>query len=393
MAALDTAALLAQYRPVVQYDSLESYYTDWAAVISDRPGNELKRGDGTVIAAAGPNPAGVPELNLAFLHPNTYANGEPVQPTDFIVEVGTDYVNQARLMHARPGYANKCHGHVVDQQGVTWLQYWFFMYYDDPGFLGAGTHEGDLEMIQLRLDASGQPDVVSYAQHRGGVTANWNQVEQQGSSPVVYSARGTHASMLRAGTLVSDRSLLPDHNDAKGPRVQLDLVALSQAQTPWAFWPGHWGGTKPDNQVLGGIGVEANSPAAPTKHQQWSDPAAFHASCDAADLPPVGSRHVDAKPAPAAPQIEVQPDPTAGVVHVKYQIPQGAGAPPATKLVLGVDSTNGERPPATTVIDLKGSSGRLTRPLVGDAGDVEVNATTHSADGAVSSTATATPAP
>jgi hypothetical protein len=390
MAELDTAALLAQYRPVVQYDSLESYYTDWAAVISDRPGNELKRADGTVIAAAGPNAAGVPELNLAFLHPDTYANGEAVQPTDFIVEVGTDYVNQAHLMHGRPGYANKCHGRVVEQPGVTWLQYWFFMYYDDPGFLGAGTHEGDIEMIQLRLDANGHPDLVTYAQHRSGVTANWDQVEQQGSSPVVFSARGTHASMLRAGDLISDRSLLPDHNDAKGPRVQLALVALSRDQTPWAFWPGHWGGTKPDSEVLGGIGVEANSPTAPNKHQAWSDPAGFNASCDAADLPPVGSMHVDPKPAPAPPEIKVEADPDQGVVHVNYQIPPAGDEPAATKLVLGVDSSNGQLPPVTTVIDLRGTSGQLTRPLVGDAGDVKVNATTHSADGAVSSTATAT---
>lgn len=54
MAAFDSAGALAAHRPVVQYDSLESYYTDWAAVISDRPGNILKRGDGTIIAAAGP---------------------------------------------------------------------------------------------------------------------------------------------------------------------------------------------------------------------------------------------------------------------------------------------------------------------------------------------------
>ena len=391
MAALDTAALLAQYRPVVQYDSLESYYTDSAAVISDRPGNELKRADGTVIAAAGPTAAGVPELNLAFLRPGTYANGEAVQPTDFIVEVGTDYVSQARLMHARPGYANKCHGRVTEQQGVTWLQYWFFMYYDDPGFLGAGTHEGDIEMIQLRLNASGDPDVVTYAQHRSGVTAAWNQVEQQGSAPVVYSARGTHASMLRAGDLISDRSLLPDHNDAKGPRLQLDLVVLSRDQTPWAFWPGHWGGTKPGNVVLGGIGVEANSPTAPSEHHAWSDPAGFHASCEAAHVPPVGSRYVNAKPAPAPPVLEVTPDPAERLVHVTYQIPPTGDGPAATKLVLGVDSTNGQRPPVTTAIELKGTSGQLTMPLVGDAGDVAVNATTHAADGAVSSTTTATP--
>ena len=132
MADLDAAVLLALHRPVLQYDSLESYYADWAAVITDRPGNVLKREDGSVIAAAGP-PAATPTLNISFLHPNTYPNGQPVQETDFVDETGSDYVSQARAMHARPGYANKAHGRLVTQNGTVWLQYWLFYYYDDPG--------------------------------------------------------------------------------------------------------------------------------------------------------------------------------------------------------------------------------------------------------------------
>jgi len=389
--ALDTAALLAVHRPVVQYDSLESYYTDWAAVITDRPGNLLKRADGSTIAAAGGTP-GVPQLDLAWLQPNAYPNGEPVQATDYIVEVGTDYVSQARQMHARPGYANKAHGRVVQQAGITWLQYWFFMYYDDPGFLGAGTHEGDIEMIQLRLDPTGKPDAATYAQHRSGVRADFSQVERQGSAPVVYSARGSHASMLRSGDLISDRSLLPDHNDAKGPRVQLALITISEAQTPWAFWPGHWGGTRPGSHVLGGIGVEANSPTAPSAHPAWKDPAKFHAGCDRADVPPIGTASQDVRPLPPQPQLAVQPDPAAGVVHIKYKIPETPGAPQATKLVVGLHSSEGDQHPATTTIELKGPEGRLTAPLPAGAGPITAHATTHAADGTISSTATATAA-
>ena len=103
--------------------------------------------------------------------------------TDFIGETRGDYVTAARQMHAKPGYANKAHGRIVEQDGLTWLQYWFFMYYDDPGFLGLGTHEGDVEMIQIRLDAAGQPDVVSYAQHRSGVRAPWNRGRAAGRRP------------------------------------------------------------------------------------------------------------------------------------------------------------------------------------------------------------------
>ena len=128
-----------------------------------------------------------------------------------------------------------------------------------------------------------------------------DKVEQQGASPVVYSARGTHASMLRAGELISDRPFLPDHNNGKGPRVLLDLIPLSEAQTPWAFWPGRWGGTRPEDQILGDVGVEANSPAPPSQHKAWSDPAGFHNDCEPADVPPVGTAHQVDRPAPPNP--------------------------------------------------------------------------------------------
>jgi hypothetical protein len=389
MAAPESAAALAVHRPVVQYDSLESYYTDWAAVISDRPGNMLKRADGTILAVAGPTVGNVPQLNLAFLQPQAYPSGDAVQNTDYIVEVGSDYVAQAREMHARPGYADKAHGRVVEQSGVVWLQYWFFMYYDDPGFLGLGRHEGDLEMIQIRLDPTGQPDVVSYAQHRSGVRATWSQVEQQGSSPVVYSARGTHASMLRSGELVSDRSFRPDHNDAGGPRVQLDLIVLSEAQTPWAFWPGRWGGTRPEDRILGDVGIEANSPTAPNEHRAWSDPAGFHAECSAEKLPPVGEPHTSAVPAPPPPHLTATLDPKANAVTVQFRIPETPAAAPAHSLVVGVDPAGGQSPPATTAIRLTGTSGQLRAPVPPGTTTVQVRATTHSADGTSSSTATA----
>jgi hypothetical protein len=392
VSSYDPAALLAQYRPVVQYDSLESFYTDWAAVITDHPGNALKRADGTVIAvaAAAPDAGSVPLLNLAFLRPDVYPNGEPVLATDFVGETAGDYVTAARVMHAMPGYANKVHGRVVTEQGVTWLQYWFFMYYDNPGFLDLGRHEGDMEMIQIRLDASGQPDVANYAQHRSGLKAPWDEIETQDGAPVVFSARGTHASMMRSGTLVSDRSFIPDHNDARGPRVQLDLISLSPADTPWAFWPGHWGGTKPNDEVLGKLGVEANSPAAMTAHAAWQDPNAFYNSCAQADLPPIGEQHTSGLPIPSAPELEVRPAPEGGAVQVDYTIPSSPDAPPPDRLVVAVDSSGGQLPPATTVVPDPGPSGQLQTRVAPGARTVTVLGTTHSAEGAVSRTAQAT---
>lgn len=379
---------LEQYRPVVQYDSLESYYADSAGVITDRPGNVLKRLDGSVLAAAtAGGPSGdVPVLTLGFLRPDKYPSGETVLSTDYVDETGKNYVEAALAMHARPGYANKVHGRVAVQNGVTWLQYWFVMYYDDPGFLGFGTHEGDIEMIQLRLGADAQPEEVSYAQHRSGVRAPWSQVEQQAGAPVVYSARGTHASMLRAGTLHSDRSFIPDHNDNAGTRVRPDLVTLTAELTPWAFWQGFWGSTRPPDVDLGRLGIEANSPTGLPRHPAWRDPASFHASCEPAVVPPVGATQTAELSAPPAPVLRATPVPERGVVRIRYAIPAGATAP-ATGLVIGVGSPGDGSPPATTLIRDPGASGEIEAPL--GAGPVEVRATTHSDQGAVSATAAA----
>jgi hypothetical protein len=72
-------------------------------------------------------------MELDFLGAARYANGESAAQTDYIEEVGSDYVAQAHQMHALPRYANCVHGRVAsDSTGVRWLQYWFFMYYDNP---------------------------------------------------------------------------------------------------------------------------------------------------------------------------------------------------------------------------------------------------------------------
>lgn len=396
MAAPDFAALLALHRPVMQYDALESYYADSAGVIPDRPGNVLRRADGTVIATAlteggggSPVAGGGAGLTLAFLRPGAYPNGEPVEATDYVDETGSDYVAQAREMHARPGYDNRVHGRVVSQAGTTWLQYWLFMYYDDPGFLGFGTHEGDIEMIQIRLDAHGAPDAVSYAQHRSGVSAAWADVEREGQAPVVYSGRGTHASMLRSGTLVSGRTFIPDHNDGHGPRVRPDLVTLTETQTPWAWWPGHWGSTRPEHELLGKIGIEANSPFALCDHMAWSDPAGFHARCDPDDLPAPGEPHTFDAPAPPQPKIGVTVDPESNVARVSYAVPDVPGAAAPTSLVIAVGAPRGAMPPATTSVAVEAGSGSFETPLDPGATSVEVRATTHADSGAVSPTAVA----
>jgi hypothetical protein len=98
------------------------------------------------------------------------------------------------------------------EDGGAWLQYWLFYpgQDQDRGILRTGRHAGDWELVQVRVDSSGEPSEVVYAQHSGAERCPWREVERRGGRPVVYAARGAHASYLHAG--VRDR-MWPDPND------------------------------------------------------------------------------------------------------------------------------------------------------------------------------------
>jgi hypothetical protein len=277
-ASASAAALLERYRPIVQYDSLESYRADATeAIVGLAMGhrcNTLHRRDGTLIASVLPDEDGrTGRLDLDFLGPTTYANGMQARGDDYIDESGGSHAADALAMRRRQGGADVVYGRAChDAVGRAWLQYWFFYYYNDKGFFNIGLHEGDWEMIQLRLGEDGTPDAATYAQHSGGVAADWEEVERRsvdgGEAPVVYSARGSHASLLRAGTQAAP--IVPDHNDGLGAAVRPRLIAIGEGRPGWVAWPGRWGSTRRREAF------EGTSPRGPGRRPQWWDPAGFH---------------------------------------------------------------------------------------------------------------------
>ncbi len=88
------------------------------------------------------------------------------------------------------------------------LQYWFFYPYNlqEAYFLAAGedeggagillsAHEGGLEMIQIMIDVpTKQPLSATYSVHWGGKTFDWSEIEKIDGHPIVYVAKGGHAS-------------------------------------------------------------------------------------------------------------------------------------------------------------------------------------------------------
>lgn len=171
------------------------------------------------------------------------------------------------------------------EDGGAWLQYWLYFRGQDQdrGIVRTGRHAGDWEMVQYRLDPGGRPVQAVYAQHAGAERCAWETVELRGDHPVVYAARGSHASYLRRG--VRDRTW-PDPNDeadGSGAVIRPRLVRISAGSPAWMRWDGLWGGARGRWWIPG----EQSSPPGPAFQGQgrWSDPdrwARDARSCQAA---------------------------------------------------------------------------------------------------------------
>ncbi len=330
-------------------------------VIADFPrGNALRQDSEKVLAEVVP-PAGESKLELGFLRADNYSDSAEtkVSADDYLDVTGKYYVEEAREMHTRPDYGDQVYGHAKrDEKGALWLQYWFFYYYNNKAFLHAGLHEGDWEMIQLRLGADGNPDVATYAQHAHGERCNWADVETEegpeGPAPVVYSARGSHASYFRPGTY-EQAPIVPDHNDAGGPRVRPQLNVIKDKDPAWVAWPGRWGSTK---ALIGPIG--SDSPPGPRWHGAWRDPLAFHNDArQAEDLAPVAGADL---PKPAAPTIEAKRDGTRAIVSYGFPQPDPSG-PKLKGILISLDGSEDGRPPATKVFQASAEPGEVEFPL------------------------------
>jgi hypothetical protein len=338
-----TEELLALHKPLLKYDSQESYFADSAAIWTDNPGNRLMRADGTVLAEVGRG------LSLAFLGA-TYPDGTRAEKTDYIGDSERNYRDHARCMHEKPGYANRMYGHaVVDRDGALWLQYWFFYFYNDYNLIGrilkAGLHEGDWEMVQIRLSGE-RPERAVYTQHSHAVGCDWHEVDVVPGTerPIVYVARGSHACYFEPGTHWTGHWF--DHADAKrkSPDVTLEIVDEDAHKWRWLRWPGSWGDTKAGESPL-----DSNSPRSPGSRGHWDDPLRL-------EVKPVSPpAAVDGPPAPP-PKPRVRAEWNDGRIELYYN----AGDNRVTGLAVTLNSPDEGAPPTTESFPVPHASGSLS---------------------------------
>jgi hypothetical protein len=277
-AAAPADALLARHRPLLRFDRAERWFPVSAAAWTDAPGQTLRRADRTVLAGGTVARAGGPVLSLGFLGPARYAGGAPVLPGDAIVAASAAHVASAAALHDDPRYADRVYGRARSgADGRVWLQYRWFYLLNDYRLVGrrlpAGVHEGDWEMIQLRLDAGGAvPDLALYLHHRSAECRAWEAIERVGGRPVVYVARGSHGCYATPGTRWT--GVWFDHADGGVERGPDTLEVVDDGpEDGWIRWPGTWGGTRVRRGPLGRI--DGESPAGPgaPRHLRWRDPA------------------------------------------------------------------------------------------------------------------------
>jgi hypothetical protein len=331
----DVRVLLERHKPRLVYDSHEAYFADSAAIWTDSPTNVLKRADGTVIA----KPA---KLALGFLGAKAYGDAKPALKTDTIGDSTRNYAKNAAALHKQAKYANRVHGHArKDAQGRLWLQYWLFYYYNDYQLLGpfsGGNHEGDWELVQLRLNAAEQPEWIVFSQHKHAEGRAWKDAPKAGATPLVFVARGSHANYFSKGSHWTGSWF--DQADGKGPQIMPTLVVLEDRSPGWVLWPGFWGDTKP-----GVLALDSSSPVSPGVRPHWLDPAKVSGTAPKKGAP--------APPAPAR----------ATVVHTPQHLVVRYDAPPdATALAVAVRPKGSDEPAVTRAFELDGATGVVELP-------------------------------
>jgi hypothetical protein len=359
----DYSSLLHRFLPCVRYDSNEAFFADAIEIMAGaNDAFALERASGQILA-----PAPVAAGTLAA---DTYAGGQSVEKDDRLTGLRRDYREQAAELHPYPDLRNVVYGHAqTDADGRLWLQFWYFYLYNDASFAGnVGLHEGDWEMVQLRM-AGDAPDLAVYAQHSYCEQRAWPEVERAGDAPVVYPARGTHASYFEPG--LHKTEVWWDIADGLRRAPPLRLVILDPAPG-WLAWPGKWGATKPR------FPWDSDSPPGPLHHGEWRNPAALLAKA---------KDHERHEP-PPAPKLWLGR--VRGHLALRFDLratPEGLGA--VDRLVVTVNTPDDQSPPRTYTFTvdqtLRGSL--LTTRVLDPRCSYDIRTSIVDIDGRASSTA------
>jgi hypothetical protein len=142
------------------------------------------------------------------------------------------------------------------------IQYWFFYLYND----GNNNHEGEWEMIEVLLDYDLTPIGAGYSHHYGGAYRQWNSVpKMDGTHPVVYVAKGSHAAYFYEVPYGIQNSLDIVSDDGWKEYLTINEYLLKQK---WLDFGGNWGYRCSSSSFSGPLGPKYQG-------EKWDDPVGW----------------------------------------------------------------------------------------------------------------------
>lgn len=299
---IDYDGLLKRYSPVLQYDSAEPYPAEPAEMMpsyaagtcGSATGSEWRNslwadGDQQIPLASADQCGGLPELNASWLvpdgatYPTSMNRALSASTSDHLDESDDNYLEASGHIY-NAAAAERVIGDTVyarayqSSDGAVWLEYWIWYYYNNgENRESIDNHEGDWEHIDLRLGEDLTPVKAVYGEHTYASRCDWSDVEQSDDRPVVYVARGRHASWFAPGTFGD----YDDRNDGLGARVTPSVELVTSGAPSWISWPGRWGSTNFD---VGGP-LETRSPPGPAFQSPWNNPSDEEAGARTGNCP------------------------------------------------------------------------------------------------------------
>lgn len=270
---VDGARLLGDFAPLLRYHERERFRATTiesmveasppAAALPDAV-TELRDAEGKALASTDPN-SGLPRLSV-----------------DLLRKAGSEYPGTGVKADRRHYLA----GHLPDSfaftgpplaygrvsglpDGNVWLQYWLFSY-DNPHHV-VGSHQGDWELIQLKVDPHRSPAeggllAATCFQHGDQDGREGDDLAKlldgDGRLPVMV-ARGSHASYFDFEYVHFGDELQED-----APAEPCQVIEID-GKAEWLSWPGYWGRSK--------VMDHPRSPRGPMMcRPEWAEPQAQH---------------------------------------------------------------------------------------------------------------------
>jgi hypothetical protein len=114
----------------------------------------------------------------------------------------------------------------------------------DRGIFKTGRHEGDWEFAQVRLGPRGAPEALTVAEHSWAQSCGWSRVDSVAGAPRLWVANGSHALYPRAGGSDRPWPDPNDEADGNGRRVRPKVSIVTDSSPSWIRRTQPWGNSR-----------------------------------------------------------------------------------------------------------------------------------------------------